>query len=73
MKKELNEELISVEIWDAATNNWQAYDCPKNGDTVAEYADWCIGEDSVYWATVNSPEDRIRLNGWYIINGSDHF
>jgi len=68
----LNEKLTQVEIWDNNTG-WQVYDCPNNGDTVADYADWCIGADSDYWATVNSANDKIRLNGWYVVDGADHF
>ncbi len=76
LKKELiaklNKELVSVEVWDEATNDWQAYDCPK-GKTVAEYAVWCIEEHSEYWAAINCPEDKIRLNGWYVIDGAEFF
>ena len=72
MKKKLNEKLVSVEIWDDATNSWQSYDCPK-GNTVADYADWCVGAYSDYWATVNGLGYKIRLNGWYIVDGSDYF
>lgn len=69
MKKE---RLVSVEIWDVVTNDWQSRTCPK-GCTVAEYADWCVNEDFNYLATVNTPEDKIRLNGKYVIDGSDYF
>lgn len=68
----MNEELISVEVWDESIG-WQSYDCPDNGSTVASYAEWCVGEESVYWATVNGPEDKIRLNGWYVVDGAEHF
>jgi DNA-binding XRE family transcriptional regulator len=69
-----NKELTSVEVWDKNTG-WQAYDCPpsENGDTVESYANWCIGENSDYWATVNSREDKIRLNGWFVVDGKNHF
>lgn len=69
--KNTNEKLTSVEIWNETTNDWQEYDCPDNGDTVAGYADWCIGEQSEYWATINNADDKIRLNGWYVVDGSD--
>lgn len=72
LKKELKKELSRVEIWDTATNSWQLFDCPQ-GETVASYASWCVGGSSDYWATVNSPNDKIRLNGWLVINGSDYF
>ena len=68
----LNEKLISVEIWSDFLG-WQDYDCPKNAGTVKDYADWCIGEHSDFWATVNIATDKIRLNGWYVIDGADHF
>src|SRR5690554_5155440 len=68
----LNENLFSVELWDTATKDWQLYDYPQ-GETVASYADWCVGERNVFWVTVNGPDDVIRLNGWYIVNGSDYF
>lgn len=74
MKKALTDKLTSVEIWGGdALNDWQEYDCPDNGDTVGDYADWCIGEDSDYWATINSATDRIRLNGWYVVGGADYY
>jgi len=72
LKEELKEELTSVEIWDPATNSWQYYDYPQ-GETVASYAEWCIGTYSEYWATVNEPGYKIRLNGWYVIDGADYF
>lgn len=71
--KNLNEKLTSVEIWDANLNDWQNYDCPDNGDTVIGYAEWCIGEHSDYWATINSAADKIRLNGWYVVDGAEHY
>lgn len=69
-----NKELTSVEVWDKNIC-WQPYDCPptENEDTVSSYAGWCIGETSDYWATVNSREDKIRLNGWFIVDGDNHF
>lgn len=69
MKKE---KLLSVEIWDPKNKFWCDYSCPR-GETVEDYIDWCIGAESVFWATVNTPEDKIRLNGWYVIDGSDHY
>ena len=72
MTKNLNEKLTSVELWDDNVG-WTAYDCPDNGDTVKDYAEWCVGEHSDYWATVNSKEDKIRLNGWYVVDGAEHF
>ena len=74
MAHQLSDKLVSVEIWGGdALNDWQQYDCPDNGDTVGSYADWCIGEDSNYWATINGPADKIRLNGWYIVDGASFF
>lgn len=74
MTNKMNEKLVTVEIWGGdALNDWQGYDCPDNGDTVASYAEWCIGEDSEYWATINSAKDKIRLNGWYVIDGAEYF
>lgn len=72
MKNNANEKLVSVEIWDENIG-WQSYDCPDNGDTVKSYADWCVGEESNYWATVNSIGDKIRLNGWHVVDGSEIF
>jgi len=76
MANQLTDRLVSVEIWGGdALNDWQDYDCPpeKKGDTVDSYAEWCIGEESEYWATVNSADDKIRLNGWYVVDGADHY
>lgn len=70
----LNEKLTQVEVWDGNNlNDWQVYDCPDNNDTVKEYAEWCVGADSDFWPTVNSATDKIRLNGWYIIDGADYY
>ena len=68
-----DKKLVSVEIWDKANNKWQEYDCPDNGDTVGDYADWCVNEDSEYWATINSTEDKIRLNHEFVIDGAKYF
>lgn len=74
MKKEnrMNEKLTRVEIWDENIG-WQDYDCPNKAGSIKDYADWCIGEESDFWATVNSRTDKIRLNGWYVIDGADHY
>lgn len=70
----LTDKLTQVEIWNG-TIGWQPYDCPpaENGDTVGSYATWCVDEISDYWATINSSTDKIRLNGWKIIDGSKIF
>ncbi len=73
MKNNTNEKLTSVEIWDDNANGWEIYECPDNGDTVESYEKWCIGEDSTLYATINSADDKIRLNGWYIVDGAEHF
>ena len=70
MNKNLNEPLTKVEIWGSNNiNNWLNYDCPNSDITVKDYAEWCVGAESDYFATINSSNDVIRLNGWHIING----
>lgn len=66
------EKLFSVEVWDSKNKLWFDYDCPKD-DTVEDYIDWCVGEQSDIWVTVNGPYDKIRLNGEYVIDGLDYF
>jgi hypothetical protein len=66
-------ELRSVEIWDGdELGDWEVYDCPL-GETVLEYSNWCVGAYSCMWATVNGPEDKIRLNGWLVLDGAKLF
>lgn len=69
MKHNENEKLTMVEIWDSNQRQWEEYDCPDNGITVKEYAEWCVENESPMWATVNGPDDNpIRLNGWKVVD-----
>lgn len=68
MKNNVNEKLVSVEIWDNIGNTgWQEYDCPEDC-TVQRYFDEVAFSESTIWATINNQDDKIRLNGWYVIS-----
>jgi hypothetical protein len=75
--KSVNDKLETVEVWCNILNDWEQYDCPDefdaddNDNTVKAYAEWCIGTESGYWATVTSADDKIRLNRWYVIDGAE--
>lgn len=71
-KNNLKAKLESVHMWDEDNQMWCNYDCPKD-NTVEEYADWCVAEQSDYWATINSAKDKLLLNGWYVVDGADYF
>jgi len=69
MKHSMNEDLFRVELYDEEHDIWQPYECPPEGqDTVESYAEWAAeGEDSPYYATLRFPGDKLRLNGWHVI------
>ena len=69
--RDLKEQLVSVEVWDDNVG-WQAYDCPDDA-TVESYSEWCLGEKSDIWATINNKNDKIRLNGWHVVDGKDYY
>ena len=69
MKNNVNEKLVSVEIWDENIG-WQSYDCPEDC-TVQQYFDEVAFSESAIWATINNQDDKIRLNGWYVITNEN--